>query len=103
MSCVVLPGSVTFHHLGTVVCLLAEELIEHPVLAQLLDPRLRPGALVRASSSGRELLAGAEDGGQGQDQDGGPHGPSESRLLLVTCVSSHWGWDEIVNRFAGNH
>ena len=69
---VVLPGRVTLHHLGAVVGLLTEELIEHPVLAQLLDPRLRPRPLVRASPPGRELVTEANGG---QDQDKVPHGP----------------------------
>ena len=49
-----LPGSVTLDHGRTVVCLLPEELIEHPVLAQRLDPLLALAALVAAASAGGE-------------------------------------------------
>ena len=71
MSCVVLPGSVTFHHLGTVVCLLAEELIEHPVLAERLNPLLALAALVAAASPGREGGAQADED---EAEEREPHG-----------------------------
>lgn len=54
-----LPGSVTLDHCRTVFCLFPEELIEHPVLAQRLDPLLALAALVAAASARRKGGGGA--------------------------------------------
>ena len=56
-----IPGRVAFDHLGTVFCLIPEELIEHPVLAQRLDPLLALAPLVLGA------LPGGEGGGQGEE------------------------------------
>ena len=71
-----LPGGVTLDHGGTVVCLLPEELIEHPVLAELLDPLLALAALVAAALPGREGGGQREEGEEGEAEESEPHGVS---------------------------
>ena len=68
-----LPGSVTLDHCRTVVCLLPEELIEHPVLTECLDSLLALAALVAAASPGREGGAQAEEG-EDEAEEREPHG-----------------------------
>ena len=68
-----LPGRVAFDDLGTVVCLIPEELIEHPVLAQLLDPLLTLAPLVLVAFPGGEGRGQCEEG-EDEAEESEPHG-----------------------------